>query len=188
MGGTASACQDVDGMTEDNWGIAQERIKRSIGDHAYINWIKPIEFCDHEDGTLKFTVPTTFAGSYVEQHYKTLILSELRKDGIDAEDATFTVKRRARSAGTSRGLRPAAREVATLAPLIDDGGPGIHLDERFTFERFVVGKPNELAHAAAKRVGQGGPVAFNPLFLYGGVGLGKTHLMHAVAWELRKSS
>jgi len=59
------------------------------------------------------------------------------------------------------------------------------LDGRFTFDSFVVGKPNELAHAAARRVSEGGPVTFNPLVLYGGVGLGKTHLMHAIAWELR---
>ena len=60
------------------------------------------------------------------------------------------------------------------------------LDPRFTFEQFIVGKPNELAFAAAKRVGEGGPVTFNPLFLYGGVGLGKTHLMHAIAWDLKQ--
>ena len=64
------------------------------------------------------------------------------------------------------------------------------LDSRFTFDTFVVGKPNELAHAAARRVAEGGPVSFNPLFLYGGVGLGKTHLMHAIANEMqsRKSN
>jgi chromosomal replication initiator protein len=62
------------------------------------------------------------------------------------------------------------------------------LDTRFTFDRFVVGKPNELAHAAARRVSTGDAGAFNPLFLYGGVGLGKTHLMHAISVELQQMS
>lgn len=61
------------------------------------------------------------------------------------------------------------------------------LDPRFTFENFVVGKPNELAYAAARRVAETENPSFNPLFLYGGVGLGKTHLMHAIAWHIRKN-
>lgn len=61
------------------------------------------------------------------------------------------------------------------------------LDPRFTFKNFVTGKPNELAYSAARKVAEATSVSFNPLFLYGGVGLGKTHLMHAIAWEIRRT-
>ncbi|HHY02441.1 MAG TPA: chromosomal replication initiator protein DnaA, partial [Paracoccus sp.] len=77
--------------------------------------------------------------------------------------------------------QPAARVPAR--GIMGDEEMSAPLDSRFTFDNFIVGKPNELAHAAARRVAEGGPVTFNPLFLYGGVGLGKTHLMHAIARE-----
>ncbi|WP_438502757.1 chromosomal replication initiator protein DnaA [Amaricoccus solimangrovi] len=82
---------------------------------------------------------------------------------------------------------PRSRAEGAAMPA-DADLPQAPLDGRFTFDNFVVGKPNELAHAAARRVADGGEVAFNPLFLYGGVGLGKTHLMHAIAWEVRHNT
>ncbi len=75
------------------------------------------------------------------------------------------------------------------APTLEDhDGVSAPLDPRFIFENFVVGKPNELAHAAARKVSDGHAVTFNPLFLYSGVGLGKTHLMHAIAWQIRRNT
>src|SRR5262249_7556012 len=77
----------------------------------------------------------------------------------------------------------APQPAFATAPVFDVS----ELDARFTFENFVVGKPNELAYAAARRVADTENPTFNPLFLYGGVGLGKTHLMHAIAWHIRRN-
>ncbi|ACJ00423.1 chromosomal replication initiator protein DnaA [Rhodospirillum centenum] len=96
--------------------------------------------------------------------------------------------------GAAAAVAPSAPAYAEAepAPVAAVGGAeeredlSAPLDPRFTFENFVVGKPNELAFAAARRVADASAVTFNPLFLYGGVGLGKTHLMHAIAWHIRR--
>ena len=91
------------------------------------------------------------------------------------------------------GRAAAAFPHAAPRPGAGSAGPGFEdisapLDTRFTFEDFVVGKPNEFAYAAARRIAQTNDVPFNPLFLYGGVGLGKTHLLHAIGWEIQKQT
>jgi chromosomal replication initiator protein len=128
-------------------------------------------------------VPTNFFGNYVSQNFADLLLHEMQSEDISISRLKFAVapqdKPTAVDPVTARpkpaaAVHPANSQINT-APL----------DARFSFDNFVVGKPNELAHAAARRVAEGGPVTFNPLFLYGGVGLGKTHLMHAIAQELQ---
>ena len=86
--------------------------------------------------------------------------------------------------GNAKGLVSGGRKA--IASMSDDGISAA-LDPRYTFDNFVIGKPNEFAYAAARRLAEAESVPFNPLFLYGGVGLGKTHLMHAIAWHIRRT-
>ena len=89
---------------------------------------------------------------------------------------------------TASSPRPAAEAATSESKAQSDASISAPLDPRFRFDNFIVGKPNELAFAAARRVAEADNVPFNPLFLFGGVGLGKTHLMHAIASHIRQSS
>lgn len=173
-------------MTEQSWGEVRENLLTTVGKNNYVNWIEPLEFSDLKGGVATFFVPTSFMGNWVSRNFGDHILQELSNAGEKVSRVEFSVPKVA--AGSTKKVDTPAKPVQQS----DGGGggdiPGAPLDARFKFDSFVVGKPNELAHAAARRVAEGGTVTFNPLFLYGGVGLGKTHLMHAIAWELRKRS
>ncbi|NRB05211.1 MAG: chromosomal replication initiator protein DnaA [Rhodobacteraceae bacterium] len=164
-------------MTQEQWGQLKERLQTKIGKNAFKTWIEPLVLHKLEDGVVTFHAPTQFLGNYVSQNYADIILSEFQNSSPDVRRLNFAV-----SAGRPSAV---AQPVAESKAPLNESGQGSKLDSRFTFDNFVVGKPNELAFAAAKRVAEGGPVTFNPLFLYGGVGLGKTHLMQAIAWELQ---
>ena len=178
-------------MKNKHWSKLQENLRQTVGEHNYSNWIAPLEFSAVEDGVAIFHVPTTFLGNYVSQNFGDLLLFQLSKVDNGIRRVTLKVPPKDKQNDGSNALlhmqskKNAPKSNTGVAS--ETGLPGAPLDARFSFETFVVGKPNELAHAAAKRVAEGGPVTFNPLFLYGGVGLGKTHLMHAIAWELQKN-
>ncbi len=170
-------------MTNEMWGQLRQRLQKTVGQNNFKAWIEPIEFRSADDGIAVFHVPTNFLGNYVNQNYADIILHEVRARSPEVRRLKFVVPARvagSEAANTDTVIHRAVRQVQNGSALTT-----APLDTRFTFDSFVVGKPNELAHAAAKRVAEGGPVTFNPLFLYGGVGLGKTHLMHAIAHELR---
>ncbi|THH35363.1 chromosomal replication initiator protein DnaA [Aliishimia ponticola] len=168
-------------MTGEQWGELRQRLRKTVGQNNYVTWIEPLKFRDLLDGVATFDVPTTFLGNYVSQNFSDLILHELHSRNSDVRRLSFKVV----ANSDARPVEAAKPQPVERKPSAVSALNPAPLDSRFTFDTFVVGKPNELAHAAAKRVGEGGPVTFNPLFLYGGVGLGKTHLMHAIAWELQ---
>ncbi|HLJ65081.1 MAG TPA: chromosomal replication initiator protein DnaA, partial [Stellaceae bacterium] len=171
---------------------------------AFRSWLKPMTLREVKSDRVSIGVPTRFLRDWVVAHYADRIRSLWNGENgaIAAVDICIAphAGRRALTEGEPGQARvadfPAAESSAPSSPGEDEREGtaerevGAPLDPRFTFENFVVGKPNELAHAAARRIGEScaspvRTVPFNPLFLYGGVGLGKTHLMHAIAWHIR---
>jgi len=189
-------------MTFETWGQVRGELLSSVGKNNFSAWIDPISFDRLEGRTVWFRVPTNFIGTWVSKNFGDLILRHLLAAGVHADRLEFAVEASAPRSAEKPALERADAAQTTAQPVAEmaaparapvaktntasaDDLPGALLNPAFTFDHFVVGKPNELAHAAARRVAEGGEVSFNPLFLYGGVGLGKTHLMHAIAWELR---
>ena len=166
-------------MTNDIWADVLTMLKGALGASSYSSWIEPLELAQLSGGVATFEVPTNFLGNYVAQNFGDQIKYQMNKAGADVQRLQFRVPSHGKATPKPKSATQTSR---------NDNVSGGALDGRFTFDTFVVGKPNELAHAAARRVAEGGPVTFNPLFLYGGVGLGKTHLMHAIAHELKQRS
>ena len=166
-------------MDEKIWTKLKISLKKSIGENNFNNWLSPISFSYVDEDVAVFTVPTNFLGNYVSQNWGELITGQISSESDKINRIRFEVDPDLNNFRETQPSLPAHISIQKENELA-----GAQLDKRFTFDAFVVGKPNELAHAAARRVAEGGDVSFNPLFLYGGVGLGKTHLMHAIAWEL----
>lgn len=160
-------------MGNDSWLRIQAALRKIVGESAFKNWIVPLKLENIEGEVATIVAPTNFIGDYVARSYGDAIKVEFAKEGQKIARLNFVTN-----------YKPVNTPKPTIAKKQEKrSSPSASLDPRLTFDSFVVGKPNELAHAAARRVAEGDGVTFNPLFLHGGVGLGKTHLMHAIAWE-----
>lgn len=178
----------MDSATGQQWARIQSVLRAEIGEDSYNAWIKNITFRGIESGTVLFSARTPFVRDWVRRHYADRIKALWAREAKNIFGVTISVDK------TPLGPRPASArpelidgisaEALASGNLTDSFGS--ILDPRYTFESFVVGKSNELAYAAARRVAEAQEVPFNPLFLHGGVGLGKTHLMHAIATEVRR--
>jgi chromosomal replication initiator protein len=171
------------------WSSARGELRSQIGKDAFQNWIDPLSLIGAEKGVVRIAAPTSFIGAWVSRNYGESIRQLLAKGGLAVSRLEFSVAGAGAQVKAPEPARPAKPSAAPAEAAAGDDVelPQSPLDGRFTFDNFVVGKPNILAHAAARRVAEAQDVAFNPLFLYGGVGLGKTHLMHAIAWEVRNA-
>jgi chromosomal replication initiator protein len=184
------------------WNRVLGQLKQEVGETAYRRWLAPVSVQRIDGGEAVIGAPARFFRDWIASHYADRILALWRAQNRQVKRVSVIVASASHKPGTAASPRsedhmenlPEPGLVAAPAAVIEIGEDRAQqsgLDPRFTFENFVVGKPNELAHAAARRVAEACAgavrmVPFNPLFLYGGVGLGKTHLMHAIAWHVRK--
>jgi chromosomal replication initiator protein len=158
------------------WDQLRNYLQQKISTQEYENWLRGTSFAGLENATLSVAVPDRETRAWMEREYTQLI-----RDGI--RDLVLPIQ----SIGYQVELPRGPRNQAMAA--LDEGTPeaeivSTHLNPKFTFENFVVGTCNQFAHAAAKAVATYPSRRYNPLFLYGGVGMGKTHLMHAIGREL----
>lgn len=182
------------------WKRVSGLLRAEIGEAAYRSWLKPMVVRGSQAGLVTMTVPTRFMRDWVVAHYADRLRALWGGENPSVQGIDIIVQPdRFACAGHEAQVPDGLKVLSSSAYGSDERGPvkingepiadeiSAPLDTRFTFENFVVGKPNEFAYAAARRVAEAKRVPFNPLFLYGGVGLGKTHLMHAIAWDIRKS-
>jgi len=177
----------VDEELAAQWVRIRGRLRAEYGEAAYRSWLKPLTLREVVDGSVCITVPTDFMRDWVESQYGQRLFDLWADENRSVRAVrieTSPLMRQPPQAAVSALAGSQPQKIQDRTKSVTDEF-GATLDPRFTFDNFVTGKPNELAFAAARRVADSSTVTFNPLFLYGGVGLGKTHLMHAIAWQIR---
>lgn len=166
----------------------EERLRKSLGASVFDTWLKTLSVGGFKDGILTLFLPTNFFCSYIARNFSEEITQAWRSENPSVLSVKFEVGSPAFSAPVEKMpemTQPAAAPAA-VPPETEKDALSAALDPRFTFDNFVVGAPNEFAYAAARRVAESADVSFNPLYLYSSAGLGKTHLMHSIAWYIRE--
>jgi chromosomal replication initiator protein len=157
------------------WNRCIRDLQAELPEQQFNTWIRPLQAIEDE-GRLRLLAPNRFVVDWLQEHYIQRILEIIDGSGGETELVVEVGSRegappRGPSPPRSPGITSPERAAATMAS---------RLNPAFTFQTFVEGKSNQLARAAASQVGENPGTSYNPLFIYGGVGLGKTHLMHAV--------
>ena len=191
---------------QDQWGQICSQLKTEVGETAFDSWLKPLTLGSFNDGVMNICVPTRFMRNWVITHYSDRIHKIWEKKNPEIKSVNFVVQAvnddgKGLYSPTCRSLLKKITSTPTPNHIYQSGMASVTgnvetfanadplsvpLNPQYTFDNFVVGKTNEFAYAAARKVAESRNVSFNPLFLYSGVGLGKTHLMHAIAWHLKQ--
>jgi chromosomal replication initiator protein len=162
------------------WEDVLSALKPQMNDESYELWLKPVKPVSLEAGRFAIQVPNSFFSDWMRDHYQTQIEKLLQERVGEPVALSFQVV---------QSSQPVIPLIPAPAPAIAHPPEAVmdtHLNPRYTFDSFVVGHANRFAQAASQAVSKDPGKAYNPLFLYGGVGLGKTHLMHAIGHHMIK--
>lgn len=158
------------------WDQVLARVETKVNRHSFYTWFKPTSFLAERDGTIRVRVPNALFRDWLTKHYSAVIdesLAEVERAGAAVHFTTDDAEPPAPLADPA----PPDADTEPERPVADDDGI---LSPRYSFDTFIVGPSNQFAHAACRAVAEAPSRSYNPLFIYGGVGLGKTHLMHAI--------
>lgn len=161
------------------WEKTLDVIKVELTEVSFNTWLKAIQPISMKDNVITFSVPDDFTKGILEARYVTLIKNALKQVTSEYFDIRFIIP-------TEDNYASIMRE--TVERNLVDETVNSSLNPKYTFDTFVIGNSNRLAHAASVAVAESPAKAYNPLFIYGGVGLGKTHLMHAIGHYILKQN
>ncbi len=160
------------------WEQVREKLRSEAGDTVFDNWLGLLSLSSFSEGNIVLAVHSKFHKDWIEPRYGNRIRALWQGFSKDIVSVTLIVDERL-SGKTSRKIEGSTSSILNLSS---------PLDSRYTFDKFIVGPSNNFVAAAAERISESNDVTFNPLVIYGGVGLGKTHLMHAIAWKIREKN
>jgi chromosomal replication initiator protein len=166
-------------MSKNVWDEILSHIETKVNRHSFYTWFKPTQFVRDHNGTLTVRVPNPLFRDWLSKHYAGVIAEAVTELGRSDTQITFITEGEAEPATATPDAALPARPAPDPHAVAPRG-----LNPRYTFQTFVVGPSNQFAHAASRAVAEAPSRAYNPLFIYGGVGLGKTHLMHAIGQYL----
>jgi len=175
---------------EQMWQSVLAEIELQISRANFITWFKNTGVLDKKDGVITVYVPNNFSKEWLENKYNKHVLRALRNIDSDIKEVNYIIRTENENANIMSGIKKGKIDRAVFEEQMEfeelEINQETNLNPRYTFKNFIVGPSNELAHAAAMAVVHHPGTKYNPLFIYGGTGLGKTHLVQAVGNEIIK--
>ncbi len=195
---------------ENKWRRIQSRLRAELGEDVFTSWFGRVELENYDGRVVQVSVPTKFLRNWLQSHYSEKLLACCGTELSGVNRLEFRVRQPHLAPVEKHKAMPAPKEAVIPRPQATpvspvplrivstaprdartglEGFEGSPLDSRYTFQSFVVGAPNRLAHAAALQVAESTgeqPLRYNPLYIHARVGMGKTHLLHAIAWDVKQ--